>query len=145
MRRQRLILGVALGLAIAGLAVAVVGSTRTGGFRPGELPSERVAPARSRAPIELRLDAARMGTRHTVPAGAHVLLRVKVPAPGDVDVQGLGLTESATPLAPAVFDILADDPGMYRITFRPVRGRARGIGAVVVREPPAGTLPRSER
>jgi hypothetical protein len=137
-RRQRLILGIALGFAIAGLAAAVVGSSRTGEFRPGELPSQRTAPTRPRGPVELRLDAAHTATRPTVPARAHVRLRVNVPAPGDVDVHGLGLTESAAPLAPAVFDVLADDPGVYRITFRPVRGRRRDIGALVVREPAPG-------
>jgi hypothetical protein len=144
-RHRRLILGVALGLAIAGLAAAVVGSRPTGDFRAGELPSERAAPTRPRSPVELRVDAARTRARPAVPVRAHVLLRVKVPAPGYIEVHGLGLTESATPVAPAVFDILADEPGVYRITFRPVQGRARDVGALVVRERAARDTRRGDR
>jgi hypothetical protein len=62
-----------------------------------------------------------------------VVFRVAVPAPGEVDLDKLGLVDSATPRTPATFDLLLERPGSYEATFRPVGGRSQPAGTLVVR------------
>lgn len=93
-------------------------------------PSE---PARG-APDEeqVTLDAANP-SEPTVPTATRVVLSVKVPEAGDVEIRDLGLIASAAPNAPAVFDLLLGEPGEHRVLFRPARGGERPAGSLVVR------------
>jgi hypothetical protein len=64
--------------------------------------------------------------------GAHVVVTVRVPAPGEVAIERLGLVDAATPAAPATFDLLLERPGRFEALYRPVTGRPRLVGAMVV-------------
>jgi hypothetical protein len=70
--------------------------------------------------------------RDTIRAGSHVVVRVQAPRPGEVAFKRLGLLETATPAAPATFDLLLEDPGTYDATFRPADGGSLRVGTLVV-------------
>jgi hypothetical protein len=128
------LLGFAIGVALAALAAAISGPPRPADFAADERPAEHADPGPARRPVTVAFDAGQPRSRRTtVGVGSHVIVRVTVPEPGSVDVEGLGLTESATPMAPAVFDVLTDEPGVQELTFRPTRGTARPVGTLVVR------------
>ena len=136
MRRRRTILAVAVSIAVAvtALAANVAGTGQSGRLGGGEKQAVRQAPSAPRPPQRLELRAQVGGPRRVVArVGAHVTVRVDVPVPGEVDLGGLGLTESATPKAPATFDVLLDRPGDYPVTFRPAAGRSQAAGTLLVR------------
>ncbi|MBA3358838.1 MAG: hypothetical protein H0U20_05220 [Thermoleophilaceae bacterium] len=56
----------------------------------------------------------------TLKAVAAATLKVSVEEPGEVSIEGLGLTAQAAPLAPARFDVLSTTPGRYPVRFRAV-------------------------
>ena len=97
----------------------------------------RGTPDRRRRPATVRLElrpgrpSAPLPTR-VVRRGAHVLLIVRVGAPGQVAIDQLGLLASSTRLTPASFDLLAREVGRYDVVFRPVDGPTRTVGALVV-------------
>ena len=70
-----------------------------------------------------------------VAVGSSFVLEVSVPSPGDVVIDELGLRQSADPLTPARFAILAQPPGRYAVGFDPVSGERRVVGRVVYVEP----------
>lgn len=90
-------------------------------------------PARG-APDEeqVTLDAANP-SEPTVPTATRVVLSVKVPEAGDVEIRDLGLIASAAPNSPAVFDLLLAEPGEHRVLFRPAGGGERPAGSLVAR------------
>ena len=65
-------------------------------------------------------------TRH-VSVGAGFTLQVSVPEPGDVILEGLGLRQSADPLTPARFDLVAERRGRYPVVFQPIEGDRRVV------------------
>jgi hypothetical protein len=68
-----------------------------------------------------------------VRTGAHVVLRVSARTAGEVEVTGLGLNQSVTPAAPAVFDLLATRAGRYDVVLVPLTGPERiKLGTLVV-------------
>jgi len=58
---------------------------------------------------------------------------VEVKKPGQVKLQGLGLSAAAEPLTPARFDVFAGDPGRHDVRFDPVSGDSVLIGVLRVR------------
>lgn len=121
-------------LLISGLAVAVDPRPVRG---PPPTPSTPTAPVPSAGRTEakardVRLDGSGRAERR-VRAGAHVVLTVEVEEPGEVVIEGLDLLASASPRAPAVFDLLVGRPGRYPVLFTPTGGGAKDIGALVVR------------
>ena len=72
-------------------------------------------------PPTVRFDAAKDESRR-VPAGSAATVEVSVDEPGDVAIPDMGLIEPAEPLTPARFDILANSPGRYEVTFMPADG-----------------------
>jgi hypothetical protein len=129
LRRVLVLFGLVLGL------TALIASVAP---RPRE--RERDAPARSRpsaapgAPAARRIRA-RLGRHARVPVrraltGADVELEVEVPRPGDVVLERLGLRQSADPLAPARFSLVASRPARHSVRFEPVRGAPRIVGRV---------------
>ena len=58
-------------------------------------------------------------------------MTVKVTAPGQVELEGLGLSAAAEPLTPARFEVLADRPGRHPVRFAPTQGdEARSVGVL---------------
>jgi len=99
---------------------------------PAQIPAAAPAPPASEArAFQVRLDG-RERTQRRVRAGAHVVLTVEVDEPGEVAIEGLDLITSASPEAPALFDLLPGRPGRYQVLFTPVGGAARDIGSLLV-------------
>jgi hypothetical protein len=63
-----------------------------------------------------------------VPRDVALSVIVEVPEPGDVVLDGLGLRQSAEPLSPAHFELLASPGGRWAVLYIPVRGETRLIG-----------------
>jgi hypothetical protein len=103
-------------------------------------------PTNLRAPVRLpaRLRGARPPTRR-VEAGSSFSLAVAVPEAGDVVIDDLGLRQTADPLSPARFDLLASPPGHHAVAFVPLRGGRRVIGRLAFVEPVTVTPRRRDR
>ena len=127
-----------LGAALAALAAAVSSPPR--GVVTDErakAPGPPAAPPSTSSAVRPRTVVVTAGRRPPqrveLRRGDHAALEVRVSRPGDVDLEGLGLTQSATPAAPAMFDVLVEHPGTHAIFFRPVVGGHEPVGTLVVR------------
>jgi len=90
---------------------------------PTTAPAPPAAPVARAEPVAITVPAApRPPVTRRVAAGSSFTLRVSAPQPGDVVIDGLGLRQSADPLAPARFDLLAEPPGRFAVSFEPLRG-----------------------
>lgn len=66
-----------------------------------------------------------------IETGTAATLAVAVDQPGDVALEGLGLTAAAEPATPARFDLLIGSPGRFRVLLTPsAGGEPRAIGRV---------------
>ena len=64
-------------------------------------------------------------------AGRPATVAVEVPAPGQVELEGLSLSAPADPLTPARFEVLERRPGRYAVRFTPAEGgEARRAGTL---------------
>ena len=122
LRRVLLLFALVLGLS------ALVASLAPSPDTDEEPPAETVAaPPSARAePVDVSL----AGTQR-VPLGARLSLEVPVRRPGDVVLHSLGLRQSADPLAPARFELLAEPPGSHPVTLVPLEGQERVLGRLV--------------
>jgi hypothetical protein len=85
----------------------------------------------------IRLTASRRGDRVPVrrlATGTRLTLIVRVDEPSDVEIEDVGLVESAEPLAPARFDLLARPAGGHYVVVRPVAGGAWRVARLVFEE-----------
>jgi hypothetical protein len=83
-------------------------------------------------PAPIRFSASEPKVRR-LEAGRPATVTVNVPAPGLVELKGLGLSSAAEPLTPARFDVLEEDPGRYEVSFTPTKGdEARRAGPLRV-------------
>lgn len=107
-------------------------------FRVREAPAEdeEAAPAEDEeaAPADPEADSGDAPTKR-VDSGEQVIVTVSAETPGEIDFEGLGLSEPVDPLAPAVFDLFTDSPGRYDVLFTPIEGEQRPVGTLVVEEP----------
>jgi len=84
-------------------------------------------------PAEIRVPAPGGGRVARLASGEAATLVVGVREDGEVALPGLGLTQPATALAPARFDLLGDMAGDYEIRFTPAAGEeSRVVGRLVV-------------
>jgi hypothetical protein len=104
-------------------------------------------PAMRRMPIRIPVrgpEAPRVTRR--VREGSSFALEVPVREPGNVVLDGLGLSQTADPHTPAQFYLLASPPGRYAVAFVPVLGERRVIGHLAFVEPETVTRrPRDRR
>jgi hypothetical protein len=147
-RRVLLLFALVLGLSALVASIAPTPDTRdeaedtTVGTTPAS-----PAPGRSER-LVVRFSA---GEKHEtfptrrVPLGSSFVLEVSVPRPGDVVVDELGLRQTADPLTPARFAVLAQPLGGYAIGFVPVTGDRSLVGEVEFVEPASVTPPRRAR
>ena len=101
-------------------------------------------PLRKAVRLRVRRPAAKPATRR-VEARSSFSLEVTVPEPGDVVLEGLGLRQTADPLTPARFDLLASPRGRYDVDFAPVDGDRRVIGRLAFVRAPAVKPRRRDR
>ena len=101
-------------------------------------PPAPIAPADDRErddarTVAIRLEGSdRRPWERRVSAGTHVVLTVTVDTPGEIALEGLDQVVSATPEAPAVFDLLATRPGRYPVLLTPVASGPRQLGVLVI-------------
>jgi hypothetical protein len=130
--RRRALLAIAVVLGLSALLAALAPTEREGGDAREEPPPAasppREAGGRSQA---LVFDAARPRS-HSISTGTRAALEVRVPAPGQVAIEGLGLNAPAEPGTPATFDVFAGRPGRYELTFSPIVGEPKSAGMLVV-------------
>jgi hypothetical protein len=136
---RRVLLLFALVLGLSALVAALAPPPETDEDEPAKTTATRVAPP----PVPGRT-VTLPGTRR-VPVGARFTLEVPVREPGDVAIDTLGLRQSADPLAPARFELLADRPGPHEVDFVPLRGERRVLGRLEFAEAATVTPPQRGR
>jgi hypothetical protein len=95
---------------------------------PGE-PTTEPGPAAT----ELRVPGGGGRRRARLEVGQAATLVVAVEEDGEVGLPALGLTQPATPLAPARFELLGEMAGDYAIDFTPAAGgESRRVGRLLV-------------
>jgi hypothetical protein len=80
--------------------------------------------------VGIRFDSEGPARRALVGTGRRATVTVSVDAPGEVQVDGLGLSSAAEPLTPARFDLLPSDAGRHPVRFTPAgkrEGRTVGV------------------
>jgi hypothetical protein len=137
-RRALLLFAIVLGLAAVATSVSEPGKRKDEKQAATPAPSiPKAAPQPSpSAPVALRFDERdAKSVRRTLTAGRAATVTVKVGEPGQVTLEGLGLTSSADPLTPARFDVLADLPTTHRVSFTPSgTEEAQPVGELVVKD-----------
>ena len=141
LRRALLLFALVLGL--SALVASIVPPPEDPEERPDSAPAGEVPPGSApggppagtvRFTVAAAARGGRIETRRAV-AGSPLSVEVSVPRPGDVTLEGLGLRQSADPLTPARFDLLAPQRGRQAVAFVPVSGRARVVGRLLFAEP----------
>ena len=132
LRRALLLFAIVLGVAaIVALVSAPERAPRDdgSGLPDAEEPSAGPGPLRAQAP-PISFSAAEPKVRR-LEAGRPATVAVKVPSPGQVELEGLTLIAPADPLTPARFEVLERRPGRYGVRFTPAEGgEARRAGTL---------------
>ena len=80
----------------------------------------------------MRIDGRGAPRQETLEIDRAATVVVAVDEPGQVELQGLGLTDSAEPRDPAVFETLPTRRGRFEVLFTPSGGvRPRALGVLV--------------
>jgi hypothetical protein len=120
LRRALILFAVVLGLAAL---AASISQPQRGDERREPPPSPTIGtPGAAPGPEESETARLRFSERgepatRELRAGRPAIVTVAVTGPGQVELEGLGLTASADPLTPARFDVLTDEPGRYLVRF----------------------------
>jgi hypothetical protein len=138
LRRALILFAVVLGL--AALAASVTQPRREEERREPAPPPPATGtpeagpgPAGSR-PARLRFSQRGEPATRSLRAGRSAVITVEVAGPGQVELEGLGLTMTAEPLTPAHFDVLAGEPGRHEVRFTPAgRNESEVVGVLRVR------------
>jgi hypothetical protein len=112
MLARRLLIALALLMAITALAAGLAPRESAQREDASPTPSASVAPAAE--PVEATLDAQSEGQRVQAEVGQIVRIVVNTDELASVQLGDLG-TETADPESPARFELLADEPGTYPI------------------------------
>ena len=140
LRRALLLFAIVLGL--AAIVTSVSRTPEEGRDRPSESPpATAVATPRPGAaePLELRFDQASKRSTRPLEPGRPATVIVAVDEPGQVEIEGLGLSAAAEPLTPARFDVLVSDEGRHPVRFTPAEsGESELVGTLDVRPAAAG-------
>ncbi len=137
LRRALLLFAIVLGL--AAIATSVSRPREKRDPPPEAPPAPAMAAPRSGAaePLEIRFERASRPRTRGLEAGRPATVIVAVDEPGQVEIEGLGLSAAAEPLTPARFDVLASDEGRHPVRFTPAAmSEGSVVGALDVR--PAG-------
>ena len=122
----------ALVLGLTALATAVAPSPRTPDTNPAvEAPSAQPPlPAPTVVTFQAPAKRGRL-PRHTIPASAHVIVRVASAQGGQASIPGLAQLGTVATDAPATFDLLDVSPGRYDVMFQPALGAPARVGTLV--------------
>jgi hypothetical protein len=145
---RRVLLLFALVLGLSALVAALAPAPEEEESQPAEPTTvEAGAPQPFLKPgLELRVrgPGAPLVTRRVDP-GSSFSLTVSAREPGDVILEGLGLRQTADPLSPAHFELLASPRGNHAVTFVPLEGKSRVVGRLSFAEAPAVKPRRRDR
>ncbi len=133
LRRAILLFAVVLGL--AALAAALARPTRRSDQPEPSTTSvlpELVPEPPARGPVALRFAEGGKREREALQSGKSATVTVRVRQPGQVELEGFGLSSAAEPLTPARFDVLAGAPGRHDVRFSPATGEPVVIGVLRV-------------
>ena len=136
LRRALLVFAILLGVAaiVTSLSRPERAQRDDGSAWPDADPSANPGPLGDR-PAPITFSAAEPKTR-LLQAGRPATVTIKVPAPGQVELVGLGLNAAAAPLTPARFEVLERRPGRYGLRFTPAEGgEARNAGTLRIVRP----------
>ena len=147
MQIRRVLLLFALVLGLSALVASLAPPPEDSDEEPREEPAAALEDAGTPPAVATRLSIAAGGSARTrrVRVGSSFSLEVTVPAPGDVVLEGLGLRQSADPLTPARFALLAAQRGRHAVVFVPIDGRRRLVGRLAFVEAATVTRPRRDR
>jgi hypothetical protein len=127
-----LLFAIVLGLAAVAAAVTRPPAPRAPTPATAGSPSP---PARETTPTtQVHFDAAGRKRTRSIQAGRRSVVTVAVEDPGQVELDGLGLTANAEPLTPARFDVLALRAGRHDVLYTPageIASRRLGVLRVV--------------
>jgi hypothetical protein len=140
LRRALILFAVVLGLAALAASVSQPRRDQERREPPPSAPGTPEAAPGPGGPRPARLRFSQRGKPATrrLRAGRPAMVSVEVSEPGQVDVEGLGLTAPAEPLTPARFDLLADEPGAYEVRYTPAgRDESEVVGTLKVVDEPA--------
>ena len=132
LRRALLLFAIVLG--VAAIVAAVANPPAREADRTTTAPAAADArPAKpGRPPVRIRLDGRDAPRTRRLEIGRAATLTVPVDEAGLVELSGLGLTDTAEPTDPAMFDLFPTTRGRYEVLFTPAGGvRARALGALV--------------
>jgi hypothetical protein len=83
--------------------------------------------------VRIRFRSGGKAVIRRIVAGRAATVVVEVERPGLVELEGLGLSDSAEPDTPATFDVLTHASGRFPVRFIPAaRGRPSTLGALSV-------------
>lgn len=139
LRRALLLFAIVLGLAAIVTTISQPPKRKATSSSPrGAAPAP--APVTGLAgPRRIRLAAGGRPSRVRLGDGRAATVTVAVPGAGQVDIRGLGLTDTAERNSPASFDVLAPGAGSYEVDYTPAGGaRPDRVGTIVVEPPPRG-------
>jgi hypothetical protein len=129
LRRALLLFAIVLGLA----AVAAGVSRPRESTEPREPTPTVSTRTPASEPTQVTFDADHPRA-HGIDADQAATVYVRVPEPGQVSIDALGMTDAAEQTTPAEFDVLAPTPGRYPILFQPAgSSEALEAGTLVVR------------
>jgi hypothetical protein len=132
LRRVLLLFALVLGLSALVASLAPAPSRNSKGRDEGAQDAAITPPGEPAAAQLLRFrSGARPATRR-VAAGTRLAVDVQVSEPGDVQLGRLGIQQSADPLTPAHFDLLAPAEGRYDVIFDSVSAPSRLVGRIAV-------------
>jgi hypothetical protein len=127
LRRALLLFAIVLG--VAALVTSVSSPPERDRPEEREAPAERprAAPrspsARSEGPVAVRFGTKGRPRQTLIATGRPAIVTVTVEKPGEVRLDGLGLSSPAEPLTPARFDVLPSGPGHHPVKFAPAGTR----------------------
>ena len=141
MELRRALLLFALVLGLAALVTSVSRPRESRDPPPEPPPATAVAAPRAGAeePLEVRFEQASTRRARRLEVGRPTTVIVAVDEPGEVLIEGLGLSATAEPLTPARFDVLASEAGRHPVRFTPAGSReGELVGALDVRPEGSG-------
>ena len=135
LRRALLLFAIVLGLAAMATSISRPTDRGERARSPAPAPSEPIASPRPGS-SELReivfVPAARAPTE-PLEAGTPATVVVEVPEPGQVEIEGLGLSGFADPLTPARFEVLTNHERSHRVRFRAAgTGESKTVGTLEI-------------
>ena len=128
---------------VLALAAVVTTLSNPGSDKPSPAPAQSLAAPgglaeQKAADDEGAVDFSTSRPRnHRVPSGRATTVRVHVQSAGQVQIRGLGESDTADAVTPARFDLLPNRPGRYPVEFTPAAGDTTESVGTLVAVPPS--------